>query len=79
MFYRLVFLSCLLSITYASWAVPYLPKSDDEILEQLPFKPNDPAMREIRELRSAVAAEPRESCTGDKARPPLLRAGSRAG
>ena len=58
MFYRLVFLSCLLSITCASWAVPYLPKSDAEILEQLPFKPNDPAMREIRELRSAVAAEP---------------------
>ena len=58
MFYRLVFLSCLLSITCASWAVPYLPKSDDEILEQLPFKPNDPAMREIRELRSAVAADP---------------------
>jgi Tfp pilus assembly protein PilF len=39
-------------------AAPYVPRSDDEVLEHLPYKPNDPAMREIRDLRGALAREP---------------------
>ena len=39
-------------------AAPYVPPADGEVLERLPVKPNDPAMREIRELRSALARDP---------------------
>lgn len=39
-------------------AAPRIPTADTEVLERLPVRPNDPAMREIRELRDAVAREP---------------------
>lgn len=39
-------------------AAPRVPKSDTEVLERLPVRPNDPAMREIRDLRAALAREP---------------------
>ena len=39
-------------------AAPYVPRADDEVLERLPSKPNDPAMREIRDMRSALSREP---------------------
>jgi Tfp pilus assembly protein PilF len=39
-------------------AAPYVPGADNEVLERLPMRPNDPAMREIREMRAALAREP---------------------
>lgn len=40
-------------------AAPYLPKSDAQLLEKLPFKPNDPIAREMAQLRAALQREPR--------------------
>ena len=39
-------------------ALPYLPKSDDRILERLPLAPNDPVAREVRSLRQELAGQP---------------------
>jgi predicted Zn-dependent protease len=47
------------------WAVvqaaPHIPTDDRAVLERLPAKPNDPVMRELRGLRAALAAEPRNA------------------
>lgn len=40
-------------------AAPRIPASDAEIVERLPYKPSDPANRELRRLRDALAADPR--------------------
>lgn len=50
-------------LALSSWstlvgAVPYLPKSDEQVLERLPFKPNDPVARELSQLRSALRRDP---------------------
>ncbi len=39
-------------------AAPHVPRADNEVLERLPVRPNDPAMREIKELRGALARDP---------------------
>lgn len=39
-------------------ALPYLPKSDDQILERLPLAPSDPVAREVRILRQELASQP---------------------
>jgi hypothetical protein len=44
----------------ASWAAPYVPKADTTVVERLPTKPNDPALAEVRRLRAALAAAPRD-------------------
>lgn len=41
-------------------AAPYLPKHDAVVLETLPGKRSDPAAAELRELRAAVAAAPKD-------------------
>lgn len=56
------FFAALLALS--SWttladAVPYLPKSDAQVLERLPFKPNDPVARELSQLRAALRRDPR--------------------
>ena len=43
----------------AALAAPYLPKSDDQILERLPLRPNDPVAREMLQLRKDLRADPR--------------------
>jgi tetratricopeptide (TPR) repeat protein len=40
-------------------AAPYVPASDAQVLERLPFKPNDPVARELAQLRSQLRREPR--------------------
>jgi Tfp pilus assembly protein PilF len=40
-------------------AAPFIPGSDGEILERLPFSPGDPAVRGLRGLRDRLAREPR--------------------
>lgn len=59
MSYRLVvLLPLVLLLVPSSMAAPYVPRDDDEVLERLPSRPNDPAMREIRDLRGALARDP---------------------
>lgn len=48
----------LSSLTFHADAVPYLPKSDEQVLERLPFKPNDPIARELSQLRAALRRDP---------------------
>ena len=43
----------------AAPAAPYTPQSDDEILERLPFKASAGEGRELRQLRRALAEQPR--------------------
>lgn len=42
----------------AAMAVPYLPQSDAQVLERLPFAPTDPSARELRSLREELARQP---------------------
>jgi Tfp pilus assembly protein PilF len=39
-------------------AAPFIPESDGQVLEHLPFAANDPAMRELRALRVLLRNEP---------------------
>lgn len=41
-------------------AAPRLPDRDEVVLERLPTRANDPVAREVRELRSALAANPKD-------------------
>jgi hypothetical protein len=43
----------------AAHAAPYIPKADSQVLERLPLRPNDPVAREMRQLRNALRADPR--------------------
>lgn len=42
-------------------AAPYKPEDDSRVLEHLPARAADPAMREIGDLRRALSAEPRNA------------------
>lgn len=45
------------------WAAPFTPLSDQEVLEVLPARAADPRMRELRAMRSQLAANPRDAGT----------------
>jgi Tfp pilus assembly protein PilF len=54
-------LMCLIPVVMVSApiaAAPFVPASDDEIVERLPFTPNDPAVRELRGLHARLANAP---------------------
>ena len=57
------FHSCILVLSAfgsgAACGAPYVPKSDAQVLEKLPFKANDPVAREMAQLRSALQRDPR--------------------
>ena len=57
MFHRLIALVCFSLLVPMVAAAPHVPHADDEVLERLPFKPNDPAMREIKELRGNLTRD----------------------
>jgi hypothetical protein len=40
-------------------AAPYVPASDTQVLERLPYKPSDPAAREMTEWRTQLQRDPR--------------------
>jgi hypothetical protein len=44
--------------TCAAQAAPYIPQSDNEVLERLPFKASAAEGRELRQLRRALAEQP---------------------
>ncbi len=52
-------LSVLMLLASAVLAAPRIPHNDSEVLERLPARPNDPVMREIKDMRSALARDPR--------------------
>lgn len=54
---RLLILLLLLGAT-VTVAAPYVPKSDAEVLEHLPLRAGDRQSKELRELRTQVAARP---------------------
>lgn len=44
----------------AVWAseAPYTPANPAQILERLPYRPNDPVARELKNLRRQLASDP---------------------
>ncbi len=46
-------------------AAPFIPATDDQVLERLPLKPGDPVARELRTLRAAAAARPDDPANGE--------------
>lgn len=55
-------LLCLLTVLGGSvWSAPFEPASDAEVLEVLPARAASPRMRELRDLRAALAADPRNA------------------
>lgn len=39
-------------------AAPFVPSSDDQVIERLPYQPNDPAQQQLRGLRAQLQAQP---------------------
>jgi len=54
----LIWLILVVGIAAPAWAAPFVPASDDQVLERLPFAPGDPVMRELGALRSQLVHEP---------------------
>lgn len=42
----------------AAWAAPYTPANDSEVVERLPGRASDPAIRRVESLRRQLAARP---------------------
>jgi tetratricopeptide (TPR) repeat protein len=57
---RLLPLALALAVSAGAHAKPYRPDSDAQVLERLPARAADPAMRELNELRRALQANPRD-------------------
>ncbi|MEK6664757.1 MAG: hypothetical protein AABY73_12920 [Pseudomonadota bacterium] len=55
-----LFLALAWLIAHSAYAAPYLPASDAQVLERLPFKANDPVARELAQLRAALQRNPRD-------------------
>ena len=51
--------SILVVATGIASAAPYLPKSDSQVLEKLPFRANDPIAREMAQMRAELQRNPR--------------------
>ncbi|HYD81772.1 MAG TPA: hypothetical protein VEC06_18380 [Paucimonas sp.] len=53
-------MACLLAWCWAKPALgePYIPVSDAQVLERLPFRPNDPLVREMARLRQELRHDP---------------------
>lgn len=46
-------------LAFDASAAPYVPKSDSQVLERLPFKANDPVARQLSGLRAELQRDPR--------------------
>ena len=49
----------LLFVVAPASAAPYVPQSDAQVLETLPFRPNDPVAREMAQMRAQLQRDPR--------------------
>jgi len=52
-------LACLALVAASACAAPYLPKTDDQVVERLPLKAGDRAARELSALRAQWRLEPK--------------------
>lgn len=48
----------IVAVSPSAIAAPFVPASDGEVLERLPFSPNDPVTRELRALRGELTRSP---------------------
>jgi hypothetical protein len=55
------FAAALLLAALTAHGAPYVPKDDSTVLERLPTRRGDPAMAELRQLRAALAASPKNA------------------
>ena len=57
--YAMLILGCIVMLL-AGWAsaAPYTPANPAQILERLPYRPNDPVARELKNLRLQLASDP---------------------
>ena len=55
---RLLIFVILITAALPASATPFVPASDSQILERLPFSPSDPVQREMRALHSQLTREP---------------------
>ena len=77
--YLLVFAGFASCIGGTGQAAPFVPASDAEVLEHLPYRPNDPVAREINALRAQLAANPQDLQRALKlARAYFLQAGAQS-
>lgn len=55
----MLILGCMVMLL-AGWAsaAPYTPTDPAQILEHLPYRPNDPVARELKNLRLQLASDP---------------------
>src|SRR5205814_6272321 len=60
------FAAIILLVASQAWATPYVPSEDAAVLERLPTRRGDPAMAELRRLRIALAASPRNADTATR-------------
>jgi Tfp pilus assembly protein PilF len=56
-------IALLCSIPLFVGAAPYVPTDDNQVLERLPFKPNDPVAQELRQMRSELQRNPKDLTT----------------
>ncbi|NEX60412.1 tetratricopeptide repeat protein [Noviherbaspirillum galbum] len=55
---RLLLSASALAVACQAGAAPHAPASDDQVLERLPFRANDPVAREMSALRRALQKDP---------------------
>lgn len=56
--HALICVSLITGVPATAVAAPFVPASDGQVLERLPFAPSDPAIRELRALHGQLANEP---------------------
>lgn len=57
----ILFTGLMLAAASMARAEPFVPKNDAQVLERLPYTPGDPAVRELRARRNALARNPRNT------------------
>jgi tetratricopeptide (TPR) repeat protein len=57
---RLLVVLCIFCNTSSAIAAPYVPAADTQVLERLPFKPNDPLARQLAQMRAELQRNPRD-------------------
>jgi hypothetical protein len=55
-----IFIFVCAAATVPTISAPFVPQSDSQVLERLPFATNDPVMRELSALRDRLKNEPHD-------------------
>jgi hypothetical protein len=75
----LVGVMLITAATALAAAAPFVPDSDSQILERLPFAPGDPVLRRLRGLNDQLTRTPKRFAAGGPGRTGLRGAGPRHG